>query len=120
MRDAFQFKKCRVLSVYEMSSNDITLLKYFVLCCAVAKVVGQGTVVEVTVDFGDGLIYFLVLLFFSLSFCTPIVRWIYVNYLSLWVEKASKEVSKASKRFTERMSDTSRRVAQSIRVDTKK
>lgn len=77
----------------------------------------QQSSIQVSVDLGEGLVYFLVIFFFGLTFCTPIVRWLYVNYLSIWVEKAGKEVNKASKRFTERMSDASRRVTQSIRVE---
>ena len=77
----------------------------------------QQSTIDVTVDLGDGLIYFLVIFFFVLNFGTPIVRWLYVNIFSRWVEKASKEISKASKRFTERMSDASRRVTQNIRAE---
>jgi hypothetical protein len=83
----------------------------------VTDVNAQSSTITVSVDFGAGLIYFLVILFFGLNFGTPVVRWLYVNYFSKWVEKASKEFTKASKRFTERMSDASRRVTQSIRVD---
>jgi hypothetical protein len=88
-----------------------------VLSAFVADVNAQSSTITVSVDFGAGLIYFLVILFFGLNFGTPVVRWLYVNYFSKWVEKASKEITKASKRFTERMSDASRRVTQSIRVD---
>lgn len=79
----------------------------------------QGSSISVSVDLGEGLVYFLVILFFGLNFGTPAVRWLYANYLSKWVEKATKEMSKAQKRFTERMSDASRRVTQSIRVENK-
>mmetsp|Transcript_21795 Transcript_21795/g.36458 ORF Transcript_21795/g.36458 Transcript_21795/m.36458 type:complete len:103 (+) Transcript_21795:76-384(+) len=77
----------------------------------------QGTEIEFTVDTGEGLIYFLLIFFFSLNFGTPILRWLYVNYVSKWVEKAGKEVTKMSKRFSERMSDAGRKVTQSIRQD---
>jgi uncharacterized membrane protein len=87
------------------------------LSCLATQCVCQGTDIVVSVDLGAGLIYFLVILFFGIAYCTPVVRWVYVSYLSRWVEKASKEISKASKRFTERMSDTSRRVTQSIRAE---
>jgi len=87
------------------------------LCGLLASVSAQQSSIQVSVDLGEGLVYFLVIFFFGLTFCTPIVRWLYVNYLSIWVEKAGKEVNKASKRFTERMSDASRRVTQSIRVE---
>jgi hypothetical protein len=80
-------------------------------------VAAQGTEITVSVDMGEGLIYFLVILFFGLNFCTPVVWFVYVRYLSAIVDRASKEVAKASKRFTERMSDTGRRTAQSIRAE---
>lgn len=100
-------------SPFMMALNRIGLL----LCVLLVLVNAQQSAIEVSVDLGEGLVYFLVIFFFGLTFCTPIVRWLYVNYLSLWVEKAGKEVNKASKRFTERMSDASRRVTQSIRVE---
>ena len=93
------------------------LLMYFILIFSHNKVCAQSSTLTVSVDMGEGLIYFLVIFFFGLNFGTPVVRWLYVNYFSRWVEKASKEISKASKRFTERMSDASRRVTQSIRVE---
>ena len=83
----------------------------------IASVCAQGSSITVSVDVGAGLVYVLVILFFGLNFGTPAARWLYANYLSKWVEKATKELNKAQKRFTERMSDASRRVTQSIRVD---
>jgi len=83
-----------------------------------AGVEAQSTsTIEVSIDFGDGLIYFLVVLFFAVNFATPIIRWVYEIYLSVLVEKAGKEVTKASKRFTERMSDASRRISQGVRAE---
>lgn len=92
-------------------------LSIVILTAVCALAAAQQSSIEVSVNLGEGLVYFLVILFFGLTFCTPIIRWLYVNYLSIWVEKAGKEASKASKRFTERMSDASRRVTQSIRAE---
>jgi hypothetical protein len=89
----------------------------FLLLVYLGHVAAQGTEITVSVDMGEGLIYFLVILFFGLNFCTPVVWFVYVRYLSAIVDRASKEVAKASKRFTERMSDTGRRTAQSIRAE---
>jgi hypothetical protein len=89
----------------------------FLLLIGLGHVAAQGTEITVSVDMGEGLIYFLVILFFGLNFCTPVVWFVYVRYLSAIVDRASKEVAKASKRFTERMSDTGRRTAQSIRAE---
>jgi hypothetical protein len=89
----------------------------FLLLVCLGHVAAQGTEITVSVDMGEGLIYFLVILFFGLNFCTPVVWFVYVRYLSAIVDRASKEVAKASKRFTERMSDTGRRTAQSIRAE---
>ena len=110
----FNFKAertCLTMNTFHMASYLIAIL------CGWVVVVSAQSSIEVSVDLGEGLVYFLVIFFFGLTFCTPIVRWLYVNYLSIWVEKAGKEVNKASKRFTERMSDASRRVTQSIRVE---
>lgn len=99
------------------SRSIMNTLVAFLLIIVVQSVHSQGTEIEVTVDFEDGLIYFLVILFFGINFCTPIFRWVYVNFLAVIVERASKEVTKASRRFTERMSDAARRTAQSIRAE---
>ena len=99
------------MNISQMYFSSIVLVFIF------AQASAQSSAIEVSVNFGEGLVYFLVILFFGLAFCTPIVRWLYVNYLSIWVEKAGKEMNKAQKRFTERMSDASRRVTQSIRVE---
>lgn len=87
------------------------------LACVLSSVSAQGSDVKVTVNLGEGLIYFLVILFFLLSYCTPIIRWLYVTYLAQLVEKATKEITKASKRFTERMSDANRRITQRLRAE---
>jgi hypothetical protein len=91
------------------------LLASVLLLVSVAT--AQSTEITVAVNFGEGLIYFLVILFFALNFGTPIFNWLYVNYISKWVDRTAKEISKASARFTERMSDASRRAAQSIRAE---
>jgi hypothetical protein len=83
----------------------------------VSVVHAQSTAITVAVNFGEGLIYFLVILFFALNFGTPVLNWLFVHYISKWVDKTAKEISKASQRFTERMSDASRRVAQGVRPE---
>lgn len=64
---------------------------------------------------GDGLIYFLTILLFSLYICTPVLLWTYHYYISKLAEKASKEIAKVSKQMSERLSDAGRKVSQSIR-----
>lgn len=97
----------------------MSLLVYTLLFALLsAGVEAQSTsTIEVSIDFGDGLIYFLVVLFFAVNFATPIIRWVYEMYLTVLVEKAGKEMNKASKRFTERMSDASRRTSQGVRAE---
>jgi hypothetical protein len=98
-------------------NSQITVLWLVLLALAWSRVNAQSTQIVVTVDLGAGLIYFLVIFFFALNFGTPIVRWLYLNYFRQLVEKASKEVSKMSKRFSERLSDAGRKVSQSIRAE---
>ena len=77
--------------------------------------VEEITIVQVEVNTTTGLVYFIIVLFFVLNFCTPVGVWVYANYLSVWVEKATKEARKIRKRLSERLSDAGRRVNQSIR-----
>jgi uncharacterized membrane protein YoaT (DUF817 family) len=79
--------------------------------------VDAQTTIRVNINFGEGMIYFLVILFFALNFGTPIGNWLYANIFSKWVDKTVKEVTKATMRFAERISDANRRTAQSIRPE---
>jgi hypothetical protein len=97
------------------TARSFKLLLLVTACAAISD--AQGTEISVAVNMGEGLIYFLVFLFFALNFCTPVLVFIYTRFLSVFVERAGKEVIKASQRFTERMSDAGRRTAQSIRPE---
>jgi hypothetical protein len=94
-----------------------TAMHLLVFQAMLTHVTAQGSEIVFSVDMGEGLIYFLIILFFGFVFATPILRWIYVMYVSVLVEKAGKEMTKASRRFHERMSDVSRNVSQSVRVE---
>jgi hypothetical protein len=97
------------------SCLSLTLYLIFFFSLYLTPVLSQGSAITFTVDTGDGLVYFLLILFFALVFFTPVMRWIYIKYLAIFVDKAQKEISKASKRFSDRMSDVSRKVSQSVR-----
>ncbi len=64
---------------------------------------------------GTGLVYVLLVVFFIFYYITPIVRYIYVHYLTEAMEKASQQIAKAQKRVTAKMSDAGRKVSQSVR-----
>lgn len=66
-------------------------------------------------DVVNGLIYVLITIFFAISMVTPCVRYVYVKILSKWFDKAGKEISRVSKRISDRVSDAGRRVSQSVR-----
>lgn len=71
---------------------------------------------EFTIDTEDGLIFLLLIIFFSVNFGTPIIRWLYLNYLERFAVQAAREIGKAQKRLSERMSDAGRKVSQTIRA----
>ncbi len=75
----------------------------------------SGTIITVSVDAGEGLIYLLLIIFFAVNFLTPVFRYVYVVYMANLVEKAAKEAVKQHKKMTERMSDAGRKVSQSVR-----
>lgn len=95
--------------------NTAWALALVILSIQLQVCVGQESTIVFSVDTGDGLVYFLLILFFAIVFFTPVARWIYVRYLAAFVEKAGKEINKVSKRFSDRMSDVSRKVSQSVR-----
>lgn len=76
---------------------------------------GQTTTITVQVNVTTGLVYFLVVFFFSFNFGTPIIRYIYYTYLVSIFERAGAELKKVSKRLSDRMSDAGRKVSQTIR-----
>jgi hypothetical protein len=88
------------------------LLSVFKLGKAVSQ---SGTIINVEVDAGEGLIYLLCALFFTVNFCTPVLRYIYVIYCVKLVEKAVEEAEKAQRRMIDRLSDAGRKVSQSVR-----
>ena len=94
---------------------------FTLVCVQQVVVVAQeevaSNVIVFSVNTGVGLIYLLLLIFFSLTFGTPIVRWVYVNYLSGLIHKADKMVTRAQRNFSERMSDIHQTVAQGIRTE---
>jgi hypothetical protein len=75
----------------------------------------QSSAISFSVDTEDGLVYFLLILFFALYYATPVVRYVYVNYLTELVDRAGQQVAKAQKRLTEKLSDAGRKVSQSVR-----
>lgn len=86
------------------------------LCAQLCLLVSaQEDTLVFVIDTGVGLIYLLLIIFFSVNFCTPVLNWIYENYLERLVDSAQKQVSKISKRISDRISDVGRKASQSIR-----
>jgi hypothetical protein len=56
----------------------------------------QTTEITIAIDFEEGLIYFLVILFFAINFGTPVFKWLFFNFISKWVDKTAKQIAKAS------------------------
>ncbi len=75
----------------------------------------EGFEIVFSIDNGEGLIYFLLILFFSLYICTPVMAWLYHYYISKLAKKAGKELAKVSRRMSDKLSDAGRKVSQSIR-----
>ena len=75
----------------------------------------QQSSIVFSIDAGAGLIYLLLVLFFLINFLTPVLKWIYLNYLERLVDSANKQVAKISKRISDRLSDVGRKASQSIR-----
>lgn len=76
----------------------------------------QQSTIVFEINTGEGLVYFLLIFFFIFYFCTPVFRYIYVNYLTDLMERAQQQAVKAQKRLTEKLSDAGRKVSQSIRT----
>ena len=92
-----------------------SVLGLFLALFVVSGNAQSGTQITVSVNAGTGLIYLLLIIFFMVNFCTPVGRWIFVNYLESFVDKASKELARVQKKLSERISDAGRKVSQSIR-----
>lgn len=67
------------------------------------------------INAGEGLVYLLILIFFIINVATPIIRFVYIKYITYIVERANNELSKVSKKFSEKITDVSRKVSQSVR-----
>ena len=71
---------------------------------------------NINFDPDDGLVYALLLIFFLVNFCTPVFKWVYLNLIRKYVEKANEELKKVSKRLSDRISDAGRQASERIRV----
>lgn len=103
----FKVSRCSLSTV-----STILLLLFSVLSCSNAQ---SGTQISVGVDMGENLIYLLLIIFFMANLCTPVARFLYVNYLESMVEKGITAAARAQKKLSDRLSDAQRKVSQSIR-----
>lgn len=93
-------------------------LLFLILSDLLPYVYAQEQTIVFSIDAGEGLIYLLLIIFFTVNFCTPVGRYIYTNYFEELVAKAQKHAEKVKKRLTEQMGDVSRRTMQSVRTST--
>lgn len=99
-----------------MRISNTEFIACLLLALVICQVQGQsGTQIAVSVNAAEGLIYLLLVIFFLVNFCTPVGKWLYVNYLESFVDKTSKELARIQKKLSERISDAGRKVSQSIR-----
>ena len=91
-----------VISLISLASADLTTNRDEILAFGVATE-------------GANLVYFLIIFFMVFNFATPVGYFLYERYLFKFAEQAAKDISKMSKRLSDRISDAKRRVSQSIR-----
>ena len=93
----------------------ISPIYLFTILCSLCD--AQITGPTIVIDFSQaGIVYSLLIIFFGLAYCIPVVRYIYLVYLQKWFVKAAVEAKRFSHRFSERVSDVGRRTGQSVRV----
>ena len=95
--------------------NTIGLVLLYIFSAFYCVEGQSGTQINVGVDAGENLIYLLLIIFFLTNFCTPVLRFLYVNYLESMVEKGMVAAARAQKKLSDRISDAGRKVSQSIR-----
>jgi hypothetical protein len=106
---------------FNFSFKSVSLLSLLIFSFITDVVLSEeqpqesGTLITVTVNAAEGLVYLLLIIFFGVNFCTPVIRYIYVSYLANLVEQAQKEAMRQTKKMSERMSDAGRKVSQSVR-----
>ncbi len=98
-----------------MTISSIFLSIYFSLLLLLAQECLAQDNVSFEINVTTGLVYFLLVVIFMLNFGTPILVWIYVQYLETYVEKVTAEVEKAQKRISDRISDAGRRISEQMR-----
>ena len=98
-----------------MMISNIFLSIYFSLLLLLAQECLAQDNVSFEVNVTTGLVYFLLVVIFMLNFGTPILVWIYVQYLESYVEKVTAEVEKVQKRISDRISDAGRRISEQMR-----
>ena len=105
-----------------VSTSTSFILSYLLLSNVLHHVCAQKETLVFSIDTEPegGLIFMLLVLVFLVNTFTPIGKWIYINYLEVMVEAASKQLEKVSKRLSEKLSDAQRMASQSVRRSTEK
>jgi hypothetical protein len=74
------------------------------------------TIATPQVDFANGLVWFLLVLIFSMAYGIPVICWLYRVVVAKLVEKASKKIETWSMRLSERFSAAGRKLSEQMRA----
>lgn len=98
-----------------MIAMDQSLLWICIFCVCLGIVQSQGVETPTVDTSSTGLVYFLLVLIFTMNLGIPIIKWIYLNYIKDLVHKAAVEIGKVTSRISDRLSDAGRRVSETMR-----
>jgi hypothetical protein len=77
----------------------------------------SGTIITAHANTGEGLVYFLLALFLTLNFLTPVFRCLYVRHVASLVEIARIESENASKIIAQSISNSAMRVTHRVKFE---
>lgn len=64
----------------------------------------------------ENSVYLLMVIFFSINFCTPVLAWLWRTYVAPFIDQAHEKLMEVQQRISERMSDAGRKLSDRMRA----
>ena len=90
---------------------------FFILCTLSTTILAQPQEIATpAINFGNGLVWFLLVLIFTLAYGIPVIVWIYRVLIHGLIEKANKRLESLSMRLSEKFSAAGRKLSEQMRA----
>ena len=63
----------------------------------------------------ENSVYLLMVIFFAINFCTPVLAWLWRTYVAPFIDSAHEKLMEVQQRISERLSDAGRKMSDRMR-----